>query len=65
VNAHPDPGESRVARAACCPGCRNPLRFEPAELAWEGPEVRDVMCALCGTITARDHLLAAGFDIAA
>jgi hypothetical protein len=62
VNTRHDPNNSRAARAASCPGCSIPLRFDPAELAWDGPEVSDVMCALCGHITPRNHLLAAAFD---
>jgi hypothetical protein len=38
------------------------IGFEPAELAYHGPEVQDVMCGLCGTITGRDRLLAEAFD---
>ena len=63
MTAHPDSHRPRAWRAAACPGCRILLRFDVDELAFDAPELRDVMCALCGTITPRDHLLAGGFDI--
>jgi hypothetical protein len=65
VDDHEHPGQPRVVREACCPGCGMPIRFELDELAYDGPEVRDVMCALCGTIANRDRLLAEAFDVAA
>jgi hypothetical protein len=57
--------QPRAVRAACCPGCGMAIRFDIHELAYDGPQVRDVMCALCGTVTSRARLVAEGFDTAA
>jgi hypothetical protein len=62
VDGHPHSRRQRVLRAAGCPGCGISLRFDLDEVAYDGPEVQDVMCALCGTVTGRDRLLAEGFD---
>jgi hypothetical protein len=65
VDAFAHPGDPRGVRAARCPGCGTPIRFDLGELFYDGPEVKDVMCALCGTIADRDRLLAEAFDVAA
>jgi hypothetical protein len=62
VDAHRHSRRQRVLRAASCPGCGTSLHFALDEVAYDGPEVQDVMCALCGTVTGRDRLLTEGFD---
>ena len=40
--------------ASGCPGCGMPLLFDELELlAPDAPANREVMCALCGTVTSR------------
>jgi hypothetical protein len=44
-------------RACACPGCGMPITLEVREIdAPDDPRSRDVMCALCGTVTARSWL---------
>lgn len=64
MSAQPDPDAPLVVWAACCPGCGIPLCLDPEGLVWDAPPVGDAMCALCGTVTSCDRLLAEAFAIA-
>jgi predicted Zn finger-like uncharacterized protein len=57
MDAHTPSSRQRDLRAVACPQCSTSIRFPLDELAYDGPEVQDVMCASCGTVTGRERLL--------